>query len=487
MKKLICFLKINKYALFIFLITTAFVMIFASSTGIFRPDFYGWDSAAFMYIGKGMLHGYVPYRDLFDSKGPMLWLIEFLGQLVCEGRYGIHLLEIINLNLIMQLVFYSARLFLNEKKSCLTVILSLIFWAATLETGNAVEEFSALYSMIAVYFTLKSIRTDNGFLNGRLYIVYGLCFMAALLIRVIDCIIIVSCIIYAGLEIMRVKQMKRVVQCCAIAGISAAALLAPFVIYYAANGALNDWMDATVLFSIKYASFNKEAFDAEAGRRLTILILPFAVAVFGLVRKDRKLPVLLLIMTFLCAVLYAKIGTAYFHYMILAIPCVVLAIIYTLAVIPIGFNKHTAVVLFVFFLLNGYYCYTGVERACDNIEFILHDDIYDSALFEFSNEVNHIVGDNHRNSVYTDSVGTAIKLTGGFFSRSKYFNFQSQWRQNEERGNLIYEDFISGENYWVITTQEQLEQGDQRITQRLNEAYTQVYKKEQLLLYRLAQ
>ena len=52
------------------------------------------DSAVFMYIGKGMHRGLVPYKDMFDHKGIALYFINWLGTFV-DGNIGIYLIELV--------------------------------------------------------------------------------------------------------------------------------------------------------------------------------------------------------------------------------------------------------------------------------------------------------------------------------------------------------------------------------------------------------
>ena len=39
----------------------------------------GMDSSIFMYVGRQMTHGMVPYRDMFDHKGIVLYFLEYFG------------------------------------------------------------------------------------------------------------------------------------------------------------------------------------------------------------------------------------------------------------------------------------------------------------------------------------------------------------------------------------------------------------------------
>ena len=66
---------------------------FASNSSPLTPNFVGSDSAFFRLVGQGMTKGMLPYRDFFDMKGPYLFLIEYLAQLVSYGRLGIFIIE----------------------------------------------------------------------------------------------------------------------------------------------------------------------------------------------------------------------------------------------------------------------------------------------------------------------------------------------------------------------------------------------------------
>ena len=55
-----------------------FVLLFSYSTSPIYRDFYIEDSAIFLTFGKFWSQGLVPYRDMFDHKGPIIYLVNML-------------------------------------------------------------------------------------------------------------------------------------------------------------------------------------------------------------------------------------------------------------------------------------------------------------------------------------------------------------------------------------------------------------------------
>ena len=73
------------------------VALFTESTS---PLFSGWgyDSAMFQTIGKYWVEGYLPYVDLYDHKGPMIFFINALGYGL-GGRNGVYIIQVLSIAL----------------------------------------------------------------------------------------------------------------------------------------------------------------------------------------------------------------------------------------------------------------------------------------------------------------------------------------------------------------------------------------------------
>lgn len=90
------------------LISTLLTLLVLSNASLARPDaFTDVDSSVFEYIGIVIQHGGVPYVDTFDHKGPLLYLINWMG-LELAGCRGILIFEAISV-----CVFFFATLCRN--------------------------------------------------------------------------------------------------------------------------------------------------------------------------------------------------------------------------------------------------------------------------------------------------------------------------------------------------------------------------------------
>ena len=151
------------------LMSFMFVYIFSYSTS-FRYDMLGGDSSIFQSVGKFWAQGHLPYVELFEHKGPLLFLIDAIGYAIYP-RAGIMVPQIIFLYLSCLFIWRAMNLYSSSAWKTFFLLIALIFYAAHYEEGNHVEEYSVL----------------KNFFPPPLYgFVYGFGFGACVLIRTSD-------------------------------------------------------------------------------------------------------------------------------------------------------------------------------------------------------------------------------------------------------------------------------------------------------------
>ena len=154
----------------LFLLGTAFVLAaFFLLTGSKSSPLYPMndnvDLNVYMTVGREMLHGRVPYRDLFEQKGPWLFFLHaFLAFFFKQGYLGVYLLEVVSFALML---FYGARICLLYTKSFLLPYLLMVFWGIALPLAPAftntgsLEEIYLFTFVQSMFYLLKAVREDH--------------------------------------------------------------------------------------------------------------------------------------------------------------------------------------------------------------------------------------------------------------------------------------------------------------------------------------
>ena len=138
--------------------------------------FNSWSDPNFMItVGKGVLKGYVPYRDLYEQKGPLLLFLHTIGAAISFNSFtGIWIIEIIFCTLFLFLSYKISRLFFSDRNILvLPVLAALIFSRWAFQTGDTAEEFCLPLLTYAILFSLKMIQQQQ-MLSRKKFFLLGL-------------------------------------------------------------------------------------------------------------------------------------------------------------------------------------------------------------------------------------------------------------------------------------------------------------------------
>lgn len=311
----------------------AFLLVFSTATSPLAPQWYGWDSAFFLLMGKMLRAGKLPYVDIFDMKGPIIFFLEALGQSIASGRTGAFCLQILFDFATAALLFLSARLFLSRGRSLFAVALSFVFFSITIFHGNMTEEYCltpvALCLYLALRFLIQAPEAGSRPHPPACAFVYGLCSAYIIWIKVTHGALIFSIVLYFVCSLLWEKRFKALL-CNALAYVAGLAVVTvPVLVWFARHGALYDLVYGTFIVPFFYAS------GGMAGRSLwdwfnilkdvsPILIVLGLILVLGLYRQ--RLGRMLLCCGFF-SLLALLPGEAYAHYYTMAVPFVILGVV----------------------------------------------------------------------------------------------------------------------------------------------------------------
>ncbi len=80
-----------------FCLLAAAVILAVCSRSSFLYAFNNWDDAnSYFTVGKGIMNGLMPYRDLFDQKGPLLYFLYGIAYLISHTTFrGVYVIEVL--------------------------------------------------------------------------------------------------------------------------------------------------------------------------------------------------------------------------------------------------------------------------------------------------------------------------------------------------------------------------------------------------------
>ena len=148
----------------LFLLLTAITVITVASACSPLYPINDWvDPNTMFTLGKGMLKGMVPYRDLYEQKGPLLLGIHALGALISSTDFlGIWIIEIAVCFFYLLIQYRILALWMGKRAlAVIPVIALLTYISPSFVKGDSAEEMALPLLSYAVYVGMKSIKNKE--------------------------------------------------------------------------------------------------------------------------------------------------------------------------------------------------------------------------------------------------------------------------------------------------------------------------------------
>lgn len=247
------FLKVSKPVIFLFLtlLSVVLLLVYSFSTSPLYVN-EGMDSCVFKTIGLAILQGKLPYTDIFDHKGPLLFYINALGQSIISGRLGIFLLQVINLAVTLYCLYLTGKLFVREKASVIIVLVAMVFLAGLLSEGNQCEEWMLMPISVSLYLILSRLVSEKC-LGPMTSSIVGFCFGVVFYIRSNDAFSIIGAM-YFGMFLYGLvrRQFRDVITSVVAFFFGFLVISAPILILYLGHNALQDLIYGLFGFNVSY-------------------------------------------------------------------------------------------------------------------------------------------------------------------------------------------------------------------------------------------
>lgn len=459
------------------LLALGVLLIYSFSTSPIYPYAYGWDSDFFRLVGEGMLEGYIPYRDFFDMKGPWLFFLECIGQMVCVGKLGAFFIQYVHLLLVLIVCYKINSKFWNQKTlvgNIIAFIPMFIIYAATMEGGNLTEDLGLLYLFIPLYFSLDFIRNDREEHRPIYALIYGCCFGILAQIRLTNSVLICAIVLTILIELIKKKKWNNILLNMLYFIVGVVIVFIPTLLYFGYYGEIESMFYCTFVFGFIYA-VGDMAFGAGKLLVLTLFLTPVLLYLTG--EKNKKFWILILSnIAGMLAILSMGIGNM--HDYMLIIPGVMLGIWELLA----NWKDVKCSKIIVLAIVGICFLYPTYKLAGATKSLIFEKQ--DSSCWECVQETVEYIPEEERDSVWGFVIPVWWYTMADIMPCNKYLAWQERYMElSDNIKDEIYDMMDTEPPTWIVTRTKN-EINDLYIKNELATEYAIIVENEEFRLFR---
>ena len=320
------------------ILSIIFVTLFSFATSpLYWKALFGGDSNIFVMLGKLTKEGMIPYKEFFDHKGPFIYFVEYIGQVIQDGYLGIFLVQIFCMFLSLCGVYKISRLFYQRRGSLIASVFSLFFLILYYQGGNYTEEYCLPFLLWSFYFAVGYLlKHDNEkTVHNPLYsFFYGITFMVCVLTRLTNALPLCIVVFIVFVVVVTKHQWTLIVKNILAFFAGMILCLLPFIIYFTAVDGLYEMFFGTILYNAQYAKSEGLVYGIlklihEPVYFISMMIPLLGAFVVGICyfvshKKQRSVAVTVIVSGVISCMFHLT-GKMYSHYLIIWIPLLVVA------------------------------------------------------------------------------------------------------------------------------------------------------------------
>lgn len=149
------------FLVFLYCLLASFVVLTICTKSSFLYPFNDWvDANCFFTVGKSMAEGKVLYRDIYEQKGILLYVLHALAyRISADTFFGVYLIEVLAGSLFLFFAYKTVRLYARRGiLFWLPWLAALIYASASFCHGDSAEELCLPILMACIYISERSFR-----------------------------------------------------------------------------------------------------------------------------------------------------------------------------------------------------------------------------------------------------------------------------------------------------------------------------------------
>lgn len=495
---------------FAFLIFTAAITITVVSANSPLYPFNPWNDAnCFLTLGRGIINGLIPYKDLYEQKGPVLYFVYALAALFSDSSFtGVWIIECVMASVFAVFSWKTAKLFTEPRRFTLfimPVLLALTYSTGLFNFGGNAEELCFPLLTVLLYTGLRSIVCSNGLPGNKEAIMCGAITAVLFWIKYTFIGFSAGFCLYVILFSVKRKNFAGLWSLVwrFLSGFIIPAI--PVLIYFAANGSLGYlWeayfynnivfyhsdvvrtgLDAIPVISTLYIPIHGIIHISGISPMFGIMLLLAVISVFFVGKEYRKKAVFLFVLTFALTegVVFAKCAFFY-YYLYLSAYCFCLILIPVIRLLNLLGSNTKRSTEFIKGSVSGFLlvCYIVVMLSSKNTYLIMREKEY-LVQYRYAEIIKQTP--NARLLTY-DVMDSGFYTAAGLLPSNRFFcflNIESTYPAIlEEQNRLIAKGYF---DYIVTSDGIECDWDNYELIREENDLYVNYTRERSLKGYRL--
>lgn len=231
------------------LISSVFIISFMSTSSPLYPMNYWDDANLFLTLGRGILSGLIPYKDLYEQKGPALYFIHSICALIPGNTYtGMYILEILFCFIFLLFSWKITKLFVKTSGVAGILILlpfaSIIYSSNMFHFGDSAEELSFPLLTIIIFFTIRALRQPKAIPSSLEVFIIGLITGIIFWIKFTFCGFVFGFVLFFVIYTVKNKMIRELLRSMLFFVLGFLTVTIPILLYFLVNDGLTDLFTA---------------------------------------------------------------------------------------------------------------------------------------------------------------------------------------------------------------------------------------------------
>lgn len=214
------------------------------------------DSGVYAYIGDSILKGDVPYTDVWDHKGPLVYYLNAAGRMLTQDTmWGVWSVEVVSLLVTLLLWIYGLQQVFGRTIAWVSAAAWIFSLTLVIYFGNMTEEYTLLFQVLTLYLLLRMQSRGQHDVN---YFLIGVCAGLTFTLRPNNIGIFLALGLWLTINSLRERAWRRYLRLLALIASGAGVVFLLFGVFIYSQGSLSEMLDAMFRYNFLYVRVDPE-------------------------------------------------------------------------------------------------------------------------------------------------------------------------------------------------------------------------------------